>query len=526
MDEVYNVTASNTLYFSNTFDSAATVTFTATGTDSDSGVRGVDFGIFGADNPPEDTSSPFTGQYTLNTDDNSGSITVTIYDNVGNSASDTISCTEDTGDPSISITGESESSQYLYSDYGTGTQGVYGSLMSSGQSYVISGTASDTLADLVTVEDDTTTFGGNPSQGGTLTNWQFNYSVTSSDDGEVTITYTATDNVGNTKTTTYTFYEDNTNPTLSDAMSAYDEFIDTDEVYGILGTNTFYFSNAFDSSATIEFTATGFDTGTAGVRGVDFEAFGVDDPPEDTSAPYIGQYTIDNTDNSGTITVTIYDNVGNPDFNTITCTEDAINPTLSDAMSAYQESGDVDEVFNNTNSNIFYFSDSFDSPATVNFTATGSDAGGSGLRGVDFSTFGGDDPVEDPSAPYQGQYTINDADTAGTITVTIYDNVGNSVSNSITCTEDATNPILTDVMSAYSEDAGDMDDVHGDIGINTFYFSNTIPSSANVTFTATGSDGESGVRGIDYGALGEDPAEDIFHIQVHIQSIILILQEQ
>ncbi|MFX1249221.1 MAG: hypothetical protein ACFFBQ_17655, partial [Promethearchaeota archaeon] len=510
-DEVHGDETINTFYFSNSFGSSATVTFTATGSDTGgSGMRGIDFGTFGGDDPAEDPTAPYQGQYTVNDADASGTITVTIYDNVGNLASDTITCTEDGVNPSISITGESESSVYLYAEYGTGTQGAYGSLMSSGQSYVVSGIASDATADLLSVEDNTTTFGGNPSQGGTLGNWQFDYQITSTDNGDVTITYTATDNVGNTNTASYTFYEDNTNPTLSDAMSAYDEFIDISEVYGVVGTNTFYFSNSFSSSATVEFTATGSDSGYAGLRGIDFGTFGGDNPPEDPTSPYQGQYTINNADVSGTITVTVYDNVGNSESDTITCTEDVTNPTLSDAMSAYSEdAGDTSDIYGDITINTFYFSNSIPSSATVIFTATGSDAGGSGIRGIDFGAFGGDDPVEDPSVPYQGQYTIINADASGTIIVTVYDNVGNSDSDTITCTEDATNPTLSDAMSAYQE-SGDTDEVYGDDSINTFYFSDSFDTSATITFTATGSDASSGIRGIDFGTFGgDDPAEDL-----------------
>ncbi|MFX0120581.1 MAG: hypothetical protein ACFFB2_16155, partial [Promethearchaeota archaeon] len=121
---------------------------------------------------------------------------------------------------------------------------------------------------------------------------------------------------------------------------------------------------------------------------------------------------------------------------------DNANPTLSDAMAAYAESGDTDEVYGDDSINIFYFSDSFDSSATITITATGVDAD-SGIRGIDFGIFGDDDPAKDSSAPYQGQYTINDADVSGTITVTIYDNVGNSASDTITCTEDGVSPSIS-----------------------------------------------------------------------------------
>ncbi|MFW9778408.1 MAG: beta strand repeat-containing protein, partial [Candidatus Heimdallarchaeota archaeon] len=953
--KVYGLPVSNLFYFANSFTGGAIIGLYATGTDSGSGVRGIDFGVFGADNPAEDTVSPYRGQYTINNDDVSGTITVTIYDKVGNSASAAITATEDAVNPIISLTGDdsaAESSIYLYSAYGDNTQGVYGSLMGTTQGYTISGTASDATAGLLALSDNTT-FGDNPSNTGSLSSWQFIYTIDAADNGDIVVVYTATDNVANNNTVTYTFFEDNSNPMITDPMSLYQESGDTGEVYGDIGTDIFYFSNSFSTSATVTFTATGLEAGKAGVRGIDFGSFGSDDPGEDTSAPFTGQYTIDGTDISGSITVTIYDNVGNSGSDTITCTEDTssptititgetesssylyagygtikegvygsgmgslqsytisgtasdadagllsitddqsfgnnpsnsgtnsswsfvyqidaadsgnvvvtytatdlvgniatdaytfnedntnpsisvtqaasatnessiylyydnvsafgyyspnmlgvlqafnvggtasdalaglasvtddttfgnnparsgsltswsfgyqiddgdsvygtftvtytatdnvgntftdsfqflfdntnptvsvdtayildggspylhwdgvgskiwygddmpsgqsltvgidaadassgldyaiaanqfggtaaqrtddtedtnggrtydvpvvdidatdtwtgsfgitvydnvgnnlqttvdfsrdtgipsisvtgeiessvylyagygttkqgvysgsgmgsiqgftisgtasdasaglysitdnsafgndpintgtnaswsflyqidsgdngdvtiaytatdlvgntagdtytffedgTNPTLTDNMSAYAEFVDTTEVYGVTGTDTFYFSNSFSSSATVEFTATGFDTGYAGVRGIDFGTFGGDNPVEDTSAPYIGQYTISNVDSSGSITVTIYDNVGNNDSGAITCIEDATNPSLSDPMSAYSEDSGDIADVYGVIGANTFYFSNTIPTSAVVTFTATGSD--------------------------------------
>ncbi|UCE39021.1 MAG: hypothetical protein JSW00_07310, partial [Thermoplasmata archaeon] len=439
-DEVYELTGSNTFYFSNSFDSAATITFTATGSDTGlAGVRGIDFGIFGADNPDEDTSTPYTGQYTLNTDDNSGSITVTIYDNVGNNASGSITCTEDVSSPTISVTGESESSQYLYSGYGTGIQGVYGSGMGSTQTYTISGTASDTDSDLLSITDDTS-FGDDPSNTGTVTNWVFDYQIDAADNNDVTVTYTATDNVGNTNTVSYTFYEDNANPTLSDAMSAYVESGDTDEVDGVIASNVFYFSNSFDSAATITFTATGSDTGFAGVRGIDFGTFGIDNPPEDTSTPYTGQYTLNTDDTSGSITVTIYDNVGNSASDIITCTEDVSNPTISvtgeSEGSQYLYSG-----YGTGTQGVYGSGMGSTQPYTISGTASDT---GSDLFSITDDTSFGDDPGNTGTVTnWVFDYQIDAADNNDvTVTFTATDNVGNTNTASYTFYEDNSNPTL------------------------------------------------------------------------------------
>ncbi|NHJ03142.1 MAG: hypothetical protein EAX86_13475, partial [Candidatus Heimdallarchaeota archaeon] len=486
LGDVFGDIINNIFYFSNSFLTSATVTFTATGEDNfdGSGVRGIDFGLFGED-PPEDPSAPYTGQYIINNDDADGTIIVTIYDNVGNSNSSTITCIQDDTNPTISITSEVENSDYLYVLI-SGSEGVYGSKMNSNsQTYVISGTAFDSGSDLNNISDNTG-FGNNPSNTGTLSNWEFIYLITASDNGNVVITYTVTDNVGNTATDVYTFYEDNTNPSLTDAMSAYNEAGDINEVHGVIVNDWFYFSNSIPSSATVTFTATGTD-GLAGVYGIEFGAFGADLATNDTSAPYQGVYSITNADSSGTITVTIYDNVGNYVSDTITCTEDATNPSIS--VTGESEDSDYLYVLTPTSEGIYGSRMGTGQVYTIYGTATDSS---SGLASVDDGT-----PFNNPArggtlASWQFTYSITASD-GGTvvITYTATDNVGNTATDVYTFYEDNTNPSLTDAMSAYAE-AGDIGDVYAVTSSNWFYFSNSIPSSATVTFTATGTDGLAG----------------------------------
>ncbi len=207
-DEVYADITNNKFYFSNSFDSSATVNFTGNFTDSNKWKA--DFSSFGADDPAVDTNEDYTGEYTIDDSDSSGTITFYGYDQAGNNANDTITCTEDATTPSISITSEEENSIYLYKDYGSTQQGYYGSGMAGLQSYWINGSASDATG-INTVKDDTD-FGDDPSNTGTNESWVFNYTIDSADNGDINITFTATDYVGNTGTTWYQFYEDNENP--------------------------------------------------------------------------------------------------------------------------------------------------------------------------------------------------------------------------------------------------------------------------------------------------------------------------
>jgi len=139
--EVYVVTANDTFYFSNSFDSDVNIDFLANVSDSGSGIRGVDYGSFGTDDPTEDQVSPYYGNYTINDTDASASITIVATDNVGNNETEYIYAYEDMQSWIINITQELENSIYLYKEYGNLTQGYYGSEMGSTQQYNISGTA-------------------------------------------------------------------------------------------------------------------------------------------------------------------------------------------------------------------------------------------------------------------------------------------------------------------------------------------------------------------------------------------------
>lgn len=139
-DETYYNLTSDSFWFSNSFDSDTNITFEANVTDLGAGMRGVDYGTFGDDDPAEDQTTPYHGNYTINSTDSGVYLTVIAYDNVGNSATETLYCYEDGTALWVNITGETENSIYLYAGYGNGTQGFYGSAMGATlQAFNISG---------------------------------------------------------------------------------------------------------------------------------------------------------------------------------------------------------------------------------------------------------------------------------------------------------------------------------------------------------------------------------------------------
>ncbi|MFQ5976717.1 MAG: OmpL47-type beta-barrel domain-containing protein [Candidatus Heimdallarchaeota archaeon] len=113
-------------------------------------------------------------------------------------------------------------------------------------------------------------------------------------------------------------------PTLTDAMSGYSETGDTGDAYGVIASNIFWFSNSIPSGVTVTFTATATDT--CGIYGIDYGSFG-ENPVIDTSSPYRGSYFITNSDATGSLSVIAVDVGGNIASSSITCNEDAGNPS-------------------------------------------------------------------------------------------------------------------------------------------------------------------------------------------------------
>lgn len=252
------------------------------------------------------------------------------------------------------------------------------------------------------------------------------------------INYKITDNAGNEATgdTTDDVSIDTTAPTSTDAMSAYSEGGDTDEMYGVTGSNTFYFSNSFDSAGTATFSCTFTDSNQ---WKVDYGSFGADNPSADDSSPYQGQYTINDDDSSDTITVISYDSAGNSDSDTITCTEDSVSPGI--ATGSWSESNDYLYVTGGD----LYFSDLMAGTVTATLSGTAEDEGGSGLQNLSFSNEASlaSSPGDDNSpASWTGDYGIETASTGtnSPATVTVYDNVGNTGTASYDYIEDTTGP--------------------------------------------------------------------------------------
>jgi len=155
------------------------------------------------------------------------------------------------------------------------------------------------------------------------------------------------------------------------------------------------------------------DSSGSGVYSVTMSAWDDDAEWNDTSSPYQRQYSTDDTETSGSITLYAIDNVGNSDSTpvTITMTEDTTAPTGSVAHDADSASVGFAPI------NI-----SYDDDDTLDFTASGANDASAGLPTNCYS-WNGSAWTSDTTKQYTSQPD-------GNITLTLYirDNVGNNYS--------------------------------------------------------------------------------------------------
>jgi len=312
-----------------------------TASDVDSGVASLTEDItdgWGNDPSNGGSATSYVFNYKIDdSDDGTKVITYTSTDNVG--LTDTIIYTfyEDNVDPVVDIDGENEASIYLYMEYGNINQGAYGSEMPSGVAYAVYGVSSD--ANGIILTEDDSSFGDNPSIDGLYTDWQFTYTVDAADNGDEVITYESTDNVGNTGTDTYTFYEDNTPPTIT----IINEIESVDFLYAGYGTIT---QGVYGSqmSSVEDFLIWGECSDANGMAYVvdDEDVWGNNPSMAGSVYSWTFTYEIDAADNGNElITYSTIDNVGNPNSVSYQFYEDNAAPTSPTAWThADANSGD------------------------------------------------------------------------------------------------------------------------------------------------------------------------------------------
>jgi hypothetical protein len=420
----------------------STQIFTISGTASDTlaAVASItDDTTFGGDPVNTGTSSAWSFAYGVSTADNGDvTITFTATDNVGNT--DTVQYTfyEDNDVPSIDITSEVETSPFLYAEYGSPYQGVYGSGMESMQSFTISGSASDALADVVSITDDTT-FGGDPTNTATLSAWLFEYRIGTEDNGDLTITFTATDNVGNTGTVQYTFIEDNAAPSVDITL----ESESSSFLYAEFGTNYqgLYGSN-MENPQTFTINGSASDALATVVSIADNTTFGGDPINSGTLNNWVFIYNIDTGDNGDvTIAFTATDNVGNTGTVQYTFIEDNVIPSIN-ITSEVETSPFLYAAYGSLYQGLY--GSSMGSTQSFTISGSSSDALADVVSITDDTTFGGDPANTGTLSAWIFIYNIDTGDNGDvTITFTATDNVGNIATIQYTFFEDNTLPSVS-----------------------------------------------------------------------------------
>jgi len=431
----YIYTSGTTVWFSDLMGATDQLfTVNADSSDAGAGVYAVHFSSWDDDGNSYVTT-PYDLQYSTDSTETAGSITLTAYDNVGNSDSTpiTITMTEDLVDPSISINTGSTTESSLYLHYLTGTEGFYSNNMGSTQDFDVYLDFSDASSGTDTLVDNTA-FGDDPSVTGS---YYFRYSIDSGDSssGTFTITYTATDNVGNDNTCQFIFRYDADNPditfesTLTNESSIYLYYDDSSQ-WGRYGTTmpsgeTFYVGgNTYDN-----------DTNDAGIYQI------TDDTTFGDNPTYVGgnpawsfAYVIDSADQSfGSfmITFTVTDNVGNTNTVTFQFFLDT-GPTFYITLALTSEN--TTSTFETASISYGFYSDNMGT-SFANFTIGGyvDSASGGGIDSIVDDTSFGDNPTYGISGDtWWFSYLIDqDDDALGTFTVEF--NCTNNVAESTAC---------------------------------------------------------------------------------------------
>jgi hypothetical protein len=431
-----------TIYYGD--DMNADHSFNVSGTASDTGGSNLNVTTFtdltASLGAPADDNSPANWLGLYNDVDSSdswtGTITVTLYDNVGNTDTQAFTVNRDTAGPTISSPGVTESSDFIHS---SGTNIFYSNMMSSAQSFTIDGASSDGGAGV-----DFATFSsnllGSPANDNSPAVWTAIYNdVDNGDSWQGTITVTVYDNVRNTNTQQYNVYRDITAPIISSPSVS-----ETSLYIFVSGTNIYYGNNMLAMHG-FNVTGSAGDGGgnVAGLQNVSFSNCPMGSPADDNSPPsWLGYF--DNVDNSdtwtGTIIVRVYDNVGNSDTTTFSVFRE-ITPPIIAAPTA--SSGSMYIYVSGT---MIYYGD--DMASAQSFTVSGTANDGAGV-GVSFATFSSNalgSPANDNSPSiWGGIYNdVQNTDTwTGSITVTVYDNVSNYNTTTFTILRDIIDPGIT-----------------------------------------------------------------------------------
>jgi len=367
----------------------------------------------------------------------SGVITATIYDRLGNFATQIFTYTRDITSPNISYGSPPivEDSPYLHAD---GTTVYYSHQMGgTSQSFTVQGHASDDGAEASGL--DRATFSpalGNVSYSSPVEEWSpadewsrtYN-DVEDTDWGNGTITVTVYDNVSNWSTAVFTYIEDTIAPTVTLTyvtpggydQSEPDYWLDADGSnwynagdFTAGGNGWQFIPNTADDGAGLASCAAFWDHSNN-----DFDRLPLDCGPDGDD---IFPNASSDAEGTVTVTVTITDHVGNPAIATVVFNIDNTKPTITSP----HISEDSPHLYRADDLVTVYYGDEMGSAQT--FTVNGSsDDTGVGFYRAEFSEAFNNTPSPDNNSTWsRGYYPDNQDWGSGTITVTVYDHLDNA----------------------------------------------------------------------------------------------------
>ncbi|MHA2031551.1 MAG: beta strand repeat-containing protein, partial [Candidatus Kariarchaeaceae archaeon] len=392
-------------YYSNNMPSAVTFTIGGTASTSVGFISLVnDSTTFGAN--PENTGSNASWSFVYTIDSSNSSfgtfsILFTAFDNIGNSGNDSFEFRYDNSDPetfllNLGFIGDSPNSPHLYYD-GSSTFGFYSNNMDEGGAlFYVGGNVGDLGSGILTISDNTT-FGGNPDASIGLPIWTFMYNITPSDSSynNITVMYTATDNVGNNATITYDFIIDNTDPSISFEPSSTSEsseylYYDGSSDYG------YYSDNMGGSAATFTIGGSASDSNVGLYTIIDSTGFGGNPIQGGTLANWTFDYDITDIDSSyGNFTVgyTAIDLVGNIQADTFEFRVDNTNPVMG--IPLIDNPSNSDYIYITSTGDYFFFSDNMGGNGVqININGTANDVD-SQLKNVSYTSHFGNSPGTD-----------------------------------------------------------------------------------------------------------------------------------
>ncbi len=468
-------------------------TVNSTFTDGGAGMYSVTYTSWGDDSPATNYNSPWQATYDVETGDVSGIITIIYRDRVNNTAQDTITLTRDI-DITGSVTSIEEYSQYVFvEDLAT----IYfGDDMLSAQDFFINSTFSDASSGTYNVSYSV--WGDDAPLGDFNQPWSATYAANVGDVSD-TIVITFRDNVNNSVTYTINLLRDITLPTAS--VWAINEIFNDQYLY--VDGSTLYYNNIINSEFSIDVDASDTDSG---LERANFEsAFG--DGGNDTSESaqptvYSMTYTIEaGVTYSETLSIIVYDNVGNTFTINVIITLDITNPEIDLITTIIENS--INIYFDGVT---LYYSNDQSMSDVFTIWLTCSDIGSGPWKAVGESQFGESDPTDTTYvARFEATYTIHQNENGGAgLTITIYDQVSNINTTELLLSLD--NDVFGQVSS--------IDETSSYIYVSSLsqvYFGDDMSTTQTITITSTFTDAISGTYSVSYSTWGDDSPSTNFN---------------